>query len=349
MKAIGLTQKAKIGNVPNEIKELNIPIPKIKNDEVLVKIYASAFHVDEIWMTQGTAMGRFFGPKKVSKENPYIMGTTFSGVIVKKGIEVKEFNIGDEVISIPNERGEDSSWAEYRKIDQMHIMSKPKELSHKAAAATIVAGSMAFSVLLYSKTKKGDQCLVLGASGGIGMVLVQMLKAKGAFVTGVCSTRNIEAVKANGADAVIDYKKAQFQEQLLQKDKKMDVVFDCVGGRQYEKDSLQILNKNGKYITLCGPERYIGSKKLSWGRVISIIWYVFRRSIISRIRGPRYIFPLKYPSSIIRDMFEFVLSNKIKVPYDSVVSFNQKEISEALKRLADHKATGRIVLEIATG
>ena len=349
MKAIGLIQNPELGNIPNEIKELNVPIPEFGREEVLVKTFASALHVDELWAAQGTASGRFYGTKRVSKEKPYIMGMSLSGVIVKKGDEVTEFNVGDEVVNILNVKGERDSWAEYRKLDKKYIMLKPEEFSHKEAAAMIVAGCVAFSMLLYSKVKKGDQCLVLGASGGIGMVITQMLKVKGAVVTGLCSTRNIDAVKDNGADVIIDYKKEQFSEKLMRQNKKMDIVFDSVGGEGYENESMKFLKKNGKFITVVGPERHIGEKKLGWGRVIGIMWYLIRRSIFSRINGPQYIFPIKFPHHIMEEMFEFVVKNKIKVPFDSVIPLEQKQISKALGRLASHKATGRIVIEIGTG
>ena len=98
MKAMGLLQKPKVGNIPNEIKELTVSIPKINSTEVLVKIVSSTIHVDDIAQAQGTAVGKFLGPKEVSKEKPYIMGTNFSGVIEAIGNQVSQFNIGDEVI-----------------------------------------------------------------------------------------------------------------------------------------------------------------------------------------------------------------------------------------------------------
>ncbi|NPD46135.1 hypothetical protein [Lentimicrobium sp. S6] len=70
IKAFGLIKKPTIGNVPNEIREINISFPKLKKTEVLVKIIASTLHADDIAMAQGTAAGRFLGPKKYLKINP---------------------------------------------------------------------------------------------------------------------------------------------------------------------------------------------------------------------------------------------------------------------------------------
>ena len=222
MKAFGLTQKPIVGNVPNEMQELKIPIPSVNESEVLVKILASTLHVDDIALAQGTALGRFLGPKEISKEFPYVMGSSFSGVVIAKGTQVIQFNIGDEVIGIPNKAGEHDSWATYRCVDKKDIRSKPKELSHQEVAAMVLSGCVAYGMLLYTNVQKGNSCLVLGASGGIGSVIVQMLKAKGAVVTALCSTRNIDAVKSNGADFVIDYQKEHFSEILTAQNKKMD-------------------------------------------------------------------------------------------------------------------------------
>jgi NADPH:quinone reductase-like Zn-dependent oxidoreductase len=210
----------------------------------------------------------------------------------------------------------------------------------------IIAGCVAYGMLLFSKVKKGDHCLVLGASGGIGSAITQMLKSKGAIVTGLCSTRNIEMVRANGADYVIDYSKDKFVEKLASQNDKIDLVFDTVGGKDLENDSIKVLRKKGKFLTVCGPEKYIGSKKLSWGKVISMFWYIIHRSLLSKIIGPEYIFSEKTPSTTIDEMFDFVIENSIKVPIDRVIPLQINDLKEALKHLAAHKASGRIVIDM---
>ena len=346
MKAFGLIEKPEIGNIPNEIQELNLPIPQIKENEVLVQIMASALHIDDIAVAQGTAVGRFLGPKVVSNEAPFIMGSTFSGVITAIGNKVKQFKIGDEVIGIPSKTGESGSWATYRSIKQMNIRLKPIELSHKEAVSLIIAGCVAYGMILFSKVKKDDQCLVIGASGGIGSMVTQMLKAKGAIVTGLCSTRNIEMVKENGADFIIDYTKENFSEILNYQGKKMDLVFDSVGGKNLEDKSIEVLHKKGKFLTVCGPEKYIGSKKLSWGEVISMFSYIMQRSIFSKFIGPAYIFSEKAPSTTINEMLDFVIQHNIRIPFDSVIPLQLKELKDALTHLANHKVTGRIVIDM---
>jgi len=346
MKAMGLLQKPKVGNIPDEIRELRVSIPIINSTEVLVKIIASTLHVDDIAIAQGTAIGRFYGPKEVSEKKPYIMGTNFSGVIVDIGKQISQFKIGDEVIGIPNKAGEHCSWATYRCIDQKNIRIKPKALSHQEAVSMIVAGCVAYGMLVSSKVKKGDYCLVLGASGGIGSVITQMLKSKGAIVIGLCSTRNIEMVKANRTDDVIDYTKVNFVKKLTAENKKMNFVFDSVGGKELENAAIKVLQKKGEFLTVCGPEKYIGSKKMSWGKVIRMLWYILYRSLLSKIIRPTYIFSAKPPSANIDEMLDFVIKNKIKVPVDRIIPLEIEKLKEALKHLAAHKASGRIVIDM---
>jgi NADPH:quinone reductase-like Zn-dependent oxidoreductase len=347
IKAFGLIKKPEIGNVPKEIQEVNLSVPEQKEKEVLVKILASTMHVDDVALAQGTAAGRFLGPKTVTEKNPYIMGTNFSGIIESIGNSVSQFKIGDEVIGIPNKTGESGSWATHRSIDQKNIRLKPKELTHQEVVSMLIAGCVAYGLILRSKVKKGDQCMVIGASGGIGSVVTQMLKAKGALVTAICSTRNVEMVIANGADNVIDYTKGNFAEKLASQHKKMDHVFDMVGGKEIEVDSIKVLQKKGQFLTVCGPVKYIGSEKLSWGSVMTMFAYILKRSVISKFAGPAYVFSETNPSKNINDMLEFVIEHKIKVPVDRVIPMEIEEMKKALEHLAAHKVSGRIVIDAA--
>ncbi|NPD46134.1 MULTISPECIES: NAD(P)-dependent alcohol dehydrogenase [unclassified Lentimicrobium] len=265
------------------------------------------------------------------------MGTNFSGIIESVGEAVSQYHIGDEAIGIPTNTGDSGSWATYRSIDQKDILLKPTELSHQVAVSMIIAGCVAYDMILSSKVKKGDKCLVVGASGGIGSVVTQILKAKGAIVTGLCSTRNIIAVKANGADDTIDYTKENFSEVLAARGVKMDLVFDSVGGKEIEKKSVNVLHKKGKFVTVCGPEKYIGSKKMSWGEVISMLAYILKRSIFSKWVGPSYIFSGTTPSTTINEMLEFVIQHNIKVPFDRVISLQIDEFKDALRHLGNRK------------
>ncbi len=129
MNAIGITDYPEIGKVADHLKMLTVGIPVPGEREVVVKLAASALHIDEIYAAQGTAFGRFNGPKHVSEVKPHILGSSVSGAIVSLGKDVEGLSVGDEVIAIPNEHGEFGSWATYRCIDQDWLMTKPAALT----------------------------------------------------------------------------------------------------------------------------------------------------------------------------------------------------------------------------
>lgn len=111
MQAIGVTAKPEISKVSERLEMLEVTTPRPEANQVAIRLYASAMHIDEIYAAQGTSLGRFFGPKKVSADNPYILGSSVSGVVVDVGAKVDRYHVGDEVIVIPNETGEFGSWA----------------------------------------------------------------------------------------------------------------------------------------------------------------------------------------------------------------------------------------------
>ncbi len=299
-------------------------------------------------MVQGTALGRFYGPKNVSKSNPFIIGAAVSGTIVCIGQNVDDFHVGDEVIVIPNESGENGSWATYRRVGQKWILLKPNELTHQQAAAITMASCVGKGAIDRASVKKGDRCLIIGASGAIGLLQIQFLKALGATVTAVCSGKNAELVKKYGAGEVLDYTKLRISESSVTKANPYDIIFDIIGGKDTEKDALKSLKQTGKFVTIVGPVRYIGEKKLSWPKVIQVIGYILWRIISSKfMRGPRYMFGAKFPRLVIRDALSEIVQNSIVMPTEKVISFDLEEIRGAIKLVSSHRARGRIAIDFS--
>lgn len=114
MEGIGVTSRPKPGGVAEMLEMLRVVTPRPERDQVAVKMAASSMHIDEIYAAQGTALGRFYGPKNVSSENPYLLGSSVSGTIVAVGSDVTKFQVGAEVVAIPSEHMEYASWASYR-------------------------------------------------------------------------------------------------------------------------------------------------------------------------------------------------------------------------------------------
>ena len=215
------------------------PKPKAKPYEVLIEVHATSVNPSD-WKIIPflKLLPGIKGPFR-----PVILGQDVSGVVVEVGRFVKNFKKGDSVYSFNFTLG--GAYAEYIAIASSMVAHKPSNMTYEEAAAVPEAALTAWQALLkLAKMKSGDQVLVIGASGGVGSYGVQIAKALGASVTGVCSTTNIELVKNLGADQVIDYKKEKFNDILTG----YDIVLDCVGNESLESCA-SVLKSDGIYIT----------------------------------------------------------------------------------------------------
>jgi NADPH:quinone reductase-like Zn-dependent oxidoreductase len=207
-----------------ELEEIEKPAPK--DDEVLIKIYAAAANpADWHLMRADPFLARLenglFKPKNTR------LGADVAGKVEAIGRNVTEFQVRDEVFGeLPlNQLG---SFAEYICVQEEYLALKPANLSFEQAAAVPLASFTALQGLRdKGQIKAGQKVLINGASGGVGTFAVQIAKAFGTEVTGVCSTRNLELVRSIGADHVIDYTKEDFTNNGRQ----YDLIFDAVGNR----------------------------------------------------------------------------------------------------------------------
>jgi NADPH:quinone reductase-like Zn-dependent oxidoreductase len=210
---------AKYGSA--EVLEIaEIPIPTITNNQVLVKVNAVSINPADWHFMRGTPylvrlQSGLLKPK-IGK-----FGLDMAGVVESVGANVTEFKVGDEVF------GESmGALSEFAVFSQNSIATKPASLNFEEAAAVPMAGFTAIQALRdKAGVKSGDRVLIVGASGGVGSFAVQIAKAFGANVTGVCSTGNVEMVKSIGADRVIDYTKEDFFNDT----DKYDVIVQTAG------------------------------------------------------------------------------------------------------------------------
>ncbi len=225
------------------IKCVEIDIPSIQPNEVLVKVHASsATRADTMMRTGKPYFGRLFlGLSKPKNEVP---GTGFAGKIVAVGSEVNTFKVGDAVF------GETavnfSANAQYLAVPQTGIiLSKPENLSFQEAASFCDGHLTSMNFLKHvGQLQPGQKVLINGASGSLGSSAVQLAKHMGAEVTAVCSNRNVGWVKSLGADFVIDYTQEDFTEGNI----KYHLIYDTVGTRSFSQTK-KVLTKNGAYIS----------------------------------------------------------------------------------------------------
>jgi NADPH:quinone reductase-like Zn-dependent oxidoreductase len=222
---------------PQALRIESVPMPKPATGEVLVRVhYASVNPVD--WKLQQAGRLPF----------PAIPGGDFSGQVVELGAGVTEFKRGDLVAGSVNQRERSGSYAEYLTAPVTEFVRKPAAFTMAEAAAYPTVAVAAWRYLVQAaNVQRGERVLVQGGAGGTGSVIVQIAKARGAYVITTASARNHDFLKAIGADEVIDYRATRFEDVV----KNVDVVVDTVGGETLVR-SEQVLRDGGRLVTLVG-------------------------------------------------------------------------------------------------
>ncbi|MEO3871725.1 NAD(P)-dependent alcohol dehydrogenase [Nonomuraea sp. B12E4] len=227
-----------------ELTDLDTPVPG--DTEVLVRVRATSVQpYDWHHMRGEPRVARLMGGG-VGLRRPSIpvLGADIAGEVEAVGKDVTEFRPGDEVFAMSMRGG----FAEYATVQESKLAAKPESLSFEEAAAIPMAAITALmAVRDQGQVQPGQQVLVNGASGGVGTFAVQLAKAFGAEVTGVCGPRNTGLVRSIGADHVIDYTKEDFTRQK----RRYDVVLDIAGnhpGRAYRR----VLARKGTCVVVGG-------------------------------------------------------------------------------------------------
>lgn len=224
------------------LEEVAKPVPN--DDEVLIKIHAaSANPLDWHFMRGEPFLARLAGGL-LRPKNPRL-GADVAGRVEAAGHNIKEFQPGDAVFGELFTYGL-GAFAEYVCARERDVALKPANLSFAEAASTPVVGYTALKSLCDTgKIQAGQKVLINGASGGVGTFAVQLAKAYGAEVTGVCSTRNLEMVRALGADQVIDYTREDFTKS----GQRYDLIFDAVANHSVA-DYQRALTPQGRCVVV---------------------------------------------------------------------------------------------------
>ena len=232
-----------------EIKEIARPVPA--DDEILIKTFAATITSGD-WRARTMIGPRGFGPIPrlafgIFGPRRKILGTEMAGRIEAVGKDVTAFTVGEDVIAFPGLAM--GCHAEYITIPAAgKVVHKPLNLSFPQAAALSFAGTSALHFLRgKGVVKSGETVLIIGASGALGTMGVQIAKYFGAHVTGVCSTANLELVSSLGADRMVDYT----QTDITCSGEKFDIVFDTVGALPLGKIR-QMLRPSGRGMMAAG-------------------------------------------------------------------------------------------------
>jgi len=310
-----------------QLKEVEKPSPK--EDEVLVKVHAASANPLDWHLMRGEP---FLARLENGLQKPKItrLGADIAGRVEAVGSNVTQFQPGDEVFGEKFETGL-GGFAGYVSVPESALAPKPTNISFEAAAAVPIAALTALQGLRNKgQIQSGQKVLINGASGGVGTFAVQIAKAFGTEVTGVCSTRNVGTVRSIGADHVVDYTKEDFSHN----GKQYDLIFDAVGNRSVS-DLRQALNPHG----ICAVAGFTSLSGLF--QVILLGGWVSRTGS-KKIGMMDTVQTNKEDLLFIKELLE---AGKVIPVIDRY--YPLRETAEAIRYLETGRARGKVIITVA--
>ncbi len=324
MKAIYATEYGS----PDVLSLQEVPTPSPEADEVLIKVHAASVNAGDWHLMRGEPkiMRMMFG---IRKPKVNVLGTDVAGTIEAVGSEVTDFTKGDAVYGDASGSGF-GTFAEYVCVKQKTVALKPESMSFDEAATVPSASVTALQAVRdKGKVQPGQKVLVNGASGGVGSFAIQIAKALGAEVTGVCSTRNVEMVRSLGADHVIDYT----QEDFAENGPLYDVLIDVAAYRSVSTH-MRALKPDGIYVMVGG----------SGGAILQTFALAPWKAVTG---GPK---PAPYLVSPNREDLEYmrglIESGQVAPVIDR--SYPLAETPEAVRYVETLRARGKVVIHVAS-
>lgn len=322
MKAVVYT---KTGN-PDVLQVKELPCPRPKAKQVLIKVKACALNVADIQpfeqkkgkiplsvRAMNLALGR--------KGKP--IGAEIAGIAVKVGQDISHIRPGDLVFGKSAGFAPVGGCAEYALMDEKRVALMPESLSFEEAASLSISFDAALGAVNKGRIKSGDQVLVYGASGGVGSFAVQLAKVRGARVTGVCSGRNRLLALENGCSQVVDYQKEDFR--------KLETRFDVIlgiNGYNPMSDYQKLLKEDGIFVGVGNAKQGMAALAKSF----SSKQFPYLAGILD---------PQEDYLNLARQLVE---KGQLKTHLDQIFSVYQTK--EAISYLLTEHAQGKVVIHI---
>ena len=294
--------------------------------DVLVRVHAAG--VDQgVWhlMTGTPYVMRLAGFGIRAPKNP-LLGYDVAGRVEAVGAQVTEFQTGQEVFGTC--RG---SFAEYAVARPDRLLSKPDNVSFEQAAAVPISGYAALqAVRQHGGVRPGQRVLIIGAGGGVGTLAVQIAKAEGAEVTGVCSASKTELVRSVGADHVIDYNREDFADGR----NRYDVILDIAGNRS--------LSELRRALTPRGTLVIVGAEDA--GNWLGVRRQLRAAALSPFVRQKLGFFISKERRQDLEELRTLLEAGTIRPVVDR--TFPLEEVPAAIRYLRDGHARGKVVITI---
>jgi NADPH:quinone reductase-like Zn-dependent oxidoreductase len=317
---------------PDVLEFQEIDRPVVKDDEVLVRVHAASARAGDWHHMRGLPyILRLMGYGLLKPKNT-VAGRDLAGSVEAVGKNVKQFQPGDEVFGWYGWRTAGrGAFAEYASVSEDALAPKPANLTFEQAAAVPEATFTALQGLRdHGKVRPGQRVLINGASGGVGTFAVQIARAFGAEVTGVCSTRNVDMVRSIGADHVIDYT----QEDFTKSGERYDLILD-IAVKHSLSDCRRALTAKGTYVLIgdSGGRWLGGLRRFVKTRFLSP--FVGQRMVSFEAKGK------KEDLVVLKDLIE---AGKVTPVIDR--RYPLSEVPEAIRYLEEGHASGKVVISV---
>ena len=310
---------------PDVLELQEIEKPDLADDGVLVRVRAASINPAD-WYGMMGRPSLFRAQMGLFKPKERTLGVDFAGTVEAVGKDITELRLGDEVFG-----GRSGALAEYVCVRDA-VAKKPANVTFEQAGGVGVAGLTALQGLRdKGNLQLGQKVLINGASGGVGTFAVQIAKALGGEVTGVCSTRNVELVRSLGADHVIDYT----QEDFTLGERRYDLVLDVAGSRSWS-ELKRVLEPEATVVIVGAPK---GS------RLLGPLSHIIRMRLAS-LRGSQraVFFVAKFNKADLVVLQELLEAGKVAPVIDR--SYALSETADAFRYLGEGHAQGKIVITV---
>jgi NADPH:quinone reductase-like Zn-dependent oxidoreductase len=305
----------------------DIDKPQIADDEVLVRVHAAG--VDRgVWhLMTGLPYPIRLAGYGLRKPKTPVPGMDMAGVVEAVGNHVTRFQPGDQVFGIAN-----GAFAEYARAPENKLAPKPANLTFEQAAVVAISGLPALQALRdHGRVKPGQKVLIIGASGGVGTYAVQLAKAFGAEVTGVCSTTKVDMVRSLGADHVIDYTR----DDIAAGEQRYDLILD-IGGNASLSRLRRALAPKGTLVIVGGEAggRWLGGNDRQ-----------LRALLLSRFVGQKLTTFISKENHqdmlVLKDLIE---AGKVTPVIDR--TYPLREVPQAIRYLEQGHARGKVAITV---